>query len=129
MMVIRDISVDIYSFISLLSFRRILCNVHLLKLKKELKTIKVEVRISCIRQGLHQKRIKVVTEETSLPGHALIGVNSLGFGGSNVHVILRSAISGRVDPEPKGDLPHIHLITSRTNQTLQGEKLLSSEMF
>nr|CAB3243712.1 fatty acid synthase [Phallusia mammillata] len=62
-------------------------------------------------------KLKVVTKPTSLPQNALIGINSFGFGGSNVHVILRCASdSTYYTPKPVLDLPILHLFTARTEQ-------------
>ncbi|VDP18356.1 unnamed protein product [Heligmosomoides polygyrus] len=67
--------------------------------------------------GLTDGRLQVVTEPTPLPG-GVIGVNSFGFGGSNTHVILRSA--DHTAP-PLSELPFTKILTycGRTQDALQ----------
>ena len=68
--------------------------------------------------GLKDGRLKVIVENTPWSG-GLVGINSFGFGGSNVHVILKST-------REKERLPHTasasqRLVTSsaHTEQGLQ----------
>ncbi|XP_002741902.2 fatty acid synthase-like, partial [Saccoglossus kowalevskii] len=70
--------------------------------------------------GLHDGRIKVVDEPMELPD-GLVGINSFGFGGSNVHLILKPN-SKRSSHIPKSDVRLLHCCA----RTMEGlDNLLS----
>uniref|UniRef100_H2Y3E5 Fatty acid synthase n=1 Tax=Ciona intestinalis TaxID=7719 RepID=H2Y3E5_CIOIN len=71
-------------------------------------------------KGLLENRLRVVTENTKLPKTIMVGVNSFGFGGTNVHVILRSSEHDKPANEIKQ--PTIALLTGRTENGIK-EKL------
>ncbi|XP_006825448.1 fatty acid synthase-like, partial [Saccoglossus kowalevskii] len=70
--------------------------------------------------GLHDGRLKVVDKSMELPD-GLVGINSFGFGGSNVHMILKPH-SIRFVHIPKSDVRLLHCC-ARTQEGL--DKLLS----
>nr|XP_002738672.1 PREDICTED: fatty acid synthase-like [Saccoglossus kowalevskii] len=70
--------------------------------------------------GLHDGRLKVVDEPMELPD-GLVGINSFGFGGSNVHMILKPH-SKRSLHIQKSDVRLLHCY-ARTQESL--DKLLS----
>ena len=63
--------------------------------------------------GLQDGRLHVVTEPTKWPG-GYVGVNSFGFGGSNVHVVLRSNL--RADRVIHNVEPRLVTLSGRTKQ-------------
>lgn len=71
--------------------------------------------------GLTDGRLEVVTERTPLNG-GLVAVNSFGFGGSNVHAVLKPNIDS--DTNACDLSKRLFLYSSRTKQGL--EKILSS---
>ncbi|CAC5370812.1 FASN [Mytilus coruscus] len=71
--------------------------------------------------GLTDGRLEVVTERTPLNG-GLVAVNSFGFGGSNVHAVLKPNIDS--DSHACDLSKRLFLYSSRTKQGL--EKILSS---
>ncbi|XP_078483822.1 fatty acid synthase-like [Ciona intestinalis] len=71
-------------------------------------------------KGLLENRLKIVTENTKLPKTITVGLNSFGFGGTNVHVILRSSEQDK--PTNKIKQPTIALLTGRTENGIK-EKL------
>ena len=67
--------------------------------------------------ALQDGRMKVVTETTPYQG-GYVGVSSFGFGGSNVHVIVKpSAISSR--PKAPTPLQRLVMCASRTEEGVQ----------
>ncbi|CAG7687282.1 unnamed protein product, partial [Allacma fusca] len=68
--------------------------------------------------GIAEGRIKVVTENTPWNG-GLVAVNSFGFGGANVHVLLKlDTASDTTTTMPLPDLPLIVPISGRTSEAI-----------
>ncbi|MEE6525794.1 hypothetical protein FKM82_026046, partial [Ascaphus truei] len=67
--------------------------------------------------ALQDGRVRVVTEPTPVKG-GIVGVNSFGFGGSNVHVILRPNEKRLADPASLG-LPRLVQICGRTQKAVE----------
>ncbi|KAM7297633.1 fatty acid synthase [Ixodes scapularis] len=69
--------------------------------------------------SLNDGSIRVVDRHTPLPG-GLVGVNSIGFGGANVHAILEANPGHHVDsfPREKPQLPRLVLLAGRTKESL-----------
>ena len=63
--------------------------------------------------GLVDGRLHVVSERTKWSG-GYVGINSFGFGGSNVHVVLRSNTSTRAPVEHLE--PRLCTVSGRTKQ-------------
>ncbi|XP_048467070.1 fatty acid synthase-like [Rhincodon typus] len=61
--------------------------------------------------------IRVVTEPIPVKG-GIVGVNSFGFGGSNVHVILRPNVK-RVSPSKPLALPRLVQVSGRTPEAVE----------
>uniref|UniRef100_A0A5S6QNC3 Fatty acid synthase n=1 Tax=Trichuris muris TaxID=70415 RepID=A0A5S6QNC3_TRIMR len=84
--------------------------------------------------GLADGRLKVVTEKTPWKG-GTVGVNSFGFGGSNTHVVLRSAHRSDQSTDQPYALSHRLFLTSgRTEPAAQrildeAEKRSTDEAF
>ncbi|XP_075724817.1 fatty acid synthase-like isoform X2 [Rhipicephalus microplus] len=70
--------------------------------------------------SLHDGSIVVVDKPTPFPG-GLIGINSLGIGGANVHAILESNTGLHVDsvPRKQPELPRLVLMAGRNKDALQ----------
>jgi len=62
----------------------------------------------------------VVSEAEALPPNSVVGVNSFGFGGSNVHVILRNETEIKKE-ETLDHKPTIILLTARTEDGIKSE--------
>ncbi|XP_075558241.1 fatty acid synthase 1 [Dermacentor variabilis] len=69
--------------------------------------------------SLHDGTIEVVDKPSPFPG-GLVGVNSFGFGGANVHTILESNPAPHVDslPHEKPELPRLVLMAGRNKDSL-----------
>ncbi|CAN8029809.1 unnamed protein product [Ixodes persulcatus] len=69
--------------------------------------------------SLNDGSIRVVDRHTPFPG-GLVGVNSIGFGGANVHAILEANPGPHVDsfPREKPQLPRLVLLAGRTQESL-----------
>ncbi|KAM5273320.1 fatty acid synthase [Ctenodactylus gundi] len=63
--------------------------------------------------ALHDGRLHVVDRPLPVRG-GNVGINSFGFGGSNVHVILRPHTGQAPPPEPTAMLPHLLQASGRT---------------
>ncbi|XP_075559836.1 fatty acid synthase-like [Dermacentor variabilis] len=70
--------------------------------------------------SLHDGTIEVVDKPSPLPGN-LIGINSFGFGGANVHAILEANPAPCVDtlPREKPELPRLVLMAGRNKDSLE----------
>ncbi|XP_071965803.1 fatty acid synthase-like [Antedon mediterranea] len=68
--------------------------------------------------GLNDGRLKVVTEPTSFDG-GYVGLNSFGFGGANVHVILKPNMSN--NKSNVCSIPRLITCTGRTEQSIQAQ--------
>ena len=69
--------------------------------------------------GLEEGRLKVVTELTPWEG-GYCAVNSLGFGGTNCHILLKSNPKEKVNGgAPQDDLPRLIVASSRTEEGVQ----------
>ena len=66
--------------------------------------------------GLHNGKLEVVTQCTRWNG-GYVGVNSFGFGGSNVHAILKSHHKSRTTYEGS-EAERLFLYSSRTDEGL-----------
>ncbi|KAL3237288.1 hypothetical protein MRX96_022055 [Rhipicephalus microplus] len=86
---------------------------------------KPNVSIPC----LHDGTVRVVNEHMSFPGGP-VGINSSGFGGANVHVILEAGSGPHVDDitREKPELPRLVLLAGRTQQSLTVSLLLPHEI-
>ncbi|KAJ3652395.1 hypothetical protein Zmor_018364 [Zophobas morio] len=71
-------------------------------------------------EGIEQNRMKVVTETTELLDHeAIVGVNNIGFGGNNCHIILQRFKKHKIDDGlPKDDVPRLICVSGRTNEAV-----------
>ncbi|XP_077489927.1 fatty acid synthase-like [Amblyomma americanum] len=69
--------------------------------------------------SLHDGTIEVVHKATPFPG-GLVGINSFGFGGANVHTILEANPAPHVDsiPREKPELPRLVLMAGRNKESL-----------
>jgi len=67
----------------------------------------------------------VVSEAEALPPNSVVGVNSFGFGGSNVHLILRKKMVERKEENPDHE-PTIILLTGRTQDGIKSKMARSS---
>lgn len=69
--------------------------------------------------SLNDGSIQVVDRHMPFPG-GLVGVNSFGFGGANVHTILEANPGPHVDsfPREKPQLPRLVLLAGRTQESL-----------
>ncbi|KAG0433950.1 hypothetical protein HPB47_019456 [Ixodes persulcatus] len=69
--------------------------------------------------SLNDGSIRVVDRHTPFPG-GLVGVNSIGLGGANVHAILEANPGPHVDSFPleKPQLPRLVLLAGRTQESL-----------
>ncbi|EEC00919.1 fatty acid synthase, putative [Ixodes scapularis] len=69
--------------------------------------------------SLNDGSIRVVHRHTPFPG-GLVGINSVGLGGANVHTILEANPGPHVDsiPREKPQLPRLVLIAGRTQESL-----------
>lgn len=70
--------------------------------------------------SLHDGTIEVVSKPTPFPG-GLVGINSFGFGGANVHTILEANPGPHVDslPREKPELPRLVLMAGRSKDSLE----------
>lgn len=70
--------------------------------------------------SLHDGTIEVVHKPSPFPG-GLVGINSFGFGGANVHTILEANPSPHVDsfPREKPELPRLVLVAGRQKESLE----------
>lgn len=69
--------------------------------------------------GLVDGRLKVVAEHTPWKG-GIVGINCFGFGGANVHVILKSYPVQKVSPTPAvGEGPKIFNFSGRTEESVE----------
>ncbi len=62
-------------------------------------------------------RMKVVTEPTQYHG-GYIGINSFGFGGSNVHVIIRPSRLSETTPDTSFGIPRLVTCAGRTQDAI-----------
>ncbi|MCQ8064004.1 polyketide synthase, partial [Salmonella enterica] len=69
--------------------------------------------------ALHDGRLQVVDQPLAVRG-GNVGINSFGFGGSNVHVILQPNTQQRPTPAPHAALPHLLQASGRTLEAVQG---------
>ncbi|XP_049520499.1 LOW QUALITY PROTEIN: fatty acid synthase-like [Dermacentor silvarum] len=71
-------------------------------------------------RSLHDGTIEVVDKPTPFPG-GVVGVNSFGFGGANVHVILKPRQGPHVNDiaRDKPELPRLVLMAGRTKDSLE----------
>ncbi|KAH7948759.1 hypothetical protein HPB49_002004 [Dermacentor silvarum] len=69
--------------------------------------------------SLHDGTIEVVNKASPFPG-GLVGINSFGFGGANVHTILEANPAPHVDslPREKPELPRLVLMAGRNKDSL-----------
>ncbi|CAN8007379.1 unnamed protein product [Ixodes pacificus] len=69
--------------------------------------------------SLNDGSIRVVDRHMPFPG-GLVGVNSFGLGGANVHTILEANPGSHVDtfPREKPQLPRLVLLAGRTQESL-----------
>ncbi|XP_029644700.1 fatty acid synthase isoform X1 [Octopus sinensis] len=67
--------------------------------------------------GLIDGRLKVVTERLRWNG-GYVGINSFGFGGSNVHALLRSYPTEKPVPHPASDMARLVTFAGRTEQAI-----------
>ncbi|KAH6942266.1 hypothetical protein HPB50_002653 [Hyalomma asiaticum] len=70
--------------------------------------------------SLHDGTIEVVDKPCPLPGN-LVGINSFGFGGANMHAILEANPSPHVHtlPREKPELPRLVLMAGRNQDSLE----------
>ncbi|RZC42595.1 Ketoacyl-synt C domain containing protein [Asbolus verrucosus] len=82
-------------------------NIHLNKIKKGL-------------EGFEQGRLKAVTEITDLEDEeAIIGINNLGFGGNNCHLVFRRFKKKKFKEEfPNHDLPRLICVSGRSEESV-----------
>lgn len=68
---------------------------------------------------LLEGRFKVVTETTPWNG-GLVGINALGFGGANCHILLKSNEKRKINQGiPQDDLPRLVVISGRTEEAVK----------
>lgn len=67
--------------------------------------------------GLLDGRLKVVTERLQWNG-GYVGINSFGFGGSNVHVLLRSYQNKKETSHSASELPRLVTYAGRTQEAV-----------
>lgn len=68
--------------------------------------------------GLTDGRLSVVSERTTWDG-GYVGVNSFGFGGSNVHAILKSHSAPVVPDHPAADKTRLVTLSGRTEEAVR----------
>lgn len=70
--------------------------------------------------SLHDGTIEVVHKPSPFPG-GLVGINSFGFGGANVHTIMEANPGPHVDslPREKPELPRLVLMAGRQKESLE----------
>ena len=77
--------------------------------------------------GLLDGRLKVVDERTDWDG-GYVGMNSFGFGGSNVHVLLHSNQKARKPAHPSAGLPRLVTFSGRTAEGVEeGLQMMSDQ--
>ncbi|XP_064637682.1 fatty acid synthase-like isoform X2 [Lineus longissimus] len=67
--------------------------------------------------ALTDGRIEVITKPTPING-STVGINSFGFGGSNVHAVLKSAAKETIPSHPAADATRLFVYSSRTEEAL-----------
>ncbi|KOC65238.1 Fatty acid synthase [Habropoda laboriosa] len=71
--------------------------------------------IKCFDEG----KVEVVVEPTPWKG-GYVGINSFGFGGANVHVLLKSCTKEKVNNgAPSDNLPRLVAVSGRTHEALE----------
>ena len=68
--------------------------------------------------GLSDGRLKVISERTEWDG-GYVGINSFGFGGSNVHVLLKSASRNKKPEHPASSLQRLVTLSGRSEEGLK----------
>ncbi|XP_014669962.1 PREDICTED: fatty acid synthase-like, partial [Priapulus caudatus] len=68
--------------------------------------------------GLINGKLQVVTSSMPLPRGSFIGINSFGFGGANVHVILKGP--NNVRPQMMSDEAQLVTVAGRTPEGVEG---------
>ena len=68
--------------------------------------------------ALTDGRLKVVAERTPWRG-GYVGINSFGFGGSNVHVLLKSHNKEKVANHPAAEMPRLVTCSGRTQEAVE----------
>ncbi|CAH1131325.1 unnamed protein product [Ceutorhynchus assimilis] len=71
-------------------------------------------------KGIHEGRLKVVTENTLLTANqSLIGVNAFGFGGGNAHVLLQRNLNQKNgNGIAKDNIPRLVCVSGRTSDAI-----------
>lgn len=68
--------------------------------------------------ALADGRIKVVVEPTPLKSPTLVALNSFGFGGANVHIILRSNSKPKIKSVADKTIPKMVAVSGRTEEAV-----------
>nr|KAG5704186.1 hypothetical protein BaRGS_009716 [Batillaria attramentaria] len=68
--------------------------------------------------GLMDGRLQVVAQRKRWDG-GIVGINSFGFGGANVHTILKSSSQQRTSPHPDAESCRLFTYAGRTEESVQ----------